>query len=75
MIIENAQRCSIYTHVFFGYVMAWKVERVNDSIKSIAEKFIKENDLYDVTDWKTLTVNYTNFTKRERDLVRQNNNN
>jgi hypothetical protein len=55
--------------------MAWKVERDNDSIKSIAEKFIKENDLYDVTDWKTLTVNYTNFTKRERDLVRQNNNN
>lgn len=72
-ILESAQRCSIYTHIFYGYVIAWKIYKPNSPIKKIAEEFIKDHDLYDDTDWKTLQMNYSNFTKKERDLKRDKN--
>ena len=73
--LESAQRCSIYTQFFYGYVVGWRKFNPDTPIREIAETFIDENDLYEVTDWKTLQVNFTNFTKRIRHIVRDSNSN
>lgn len=68
--IERAQRCSIYTHIFFGFVVGYHILDPNKTVSKLAVEFINHYSLTGIIQPKTLEMNYSNFTQNMRAIER-----
>ena len=73
-LIERAQRCSMYTTIFFGYVRGRQAAGDNEvAVNQMAEDYIAEYGLEDVLDPKVIQNSYRNFVMLFRDIKRDEN--
>jgi hypothetical protein len=59
---DRVARCSIYTQIFYGYVLGRQAIDPNVAIYKMATEFIKDNNLENVLDAKVINVSFIKFS-------------
>jgi len=58
---DRVARCSIYTQIFYGYVLGRQAIDPNVAIYKMAKEFIRDHDLENVLDAKVINVSFIKF--------------